>query len=246
MAEERQPGTDAVIALGRAVLTQVDFRRARFGRFDLDGCTFIACDFRGLRLDERFQPLFSTRPRSVFRGCRFDGADLRRIVPQGSRFERCSFDDARLDGWRPFLAEFVDCRFAGTLTRVTFAGSPPAQDRKTLDPPRDRNELRGNDFRDAELVDVVFTYGVDLAAQRLPDDERYVRLDGFARRLSGARREIGRWDDPAERAAARAFCEVLAATWREQDEVIALRVSPGAKASPRTQVHVWEALLRAV
>ena len=30
MAEERRPADEAVIALGRAVLTQVDFRRARF------------------------------------------------------------------------------------------------------------------------------------------------------------------------------------------------------------------------
>jgi len=246
LAEERRPAEDAVISLGRAVLTQVDFRRARFARFDLGGCTFLACDFRGLRLDQRFQPLFATTPRSVFRGCRFDGADLRRMRAEGSRFERCSFDDAQLDGWRPVLAEFVDCRFAGTLTRVTFAGRPPAADRKTLDPPRQRNEFRGNDFRDAELVDTVFVHGIDLAAQRWPASDRYVHLDRFSRRLARARAEIAQWDDAGERAAARAMCDALTQRWREQDEVIALRVSPVATASARVQIRVWEALLRAV
>ena len=246
MAEERRPADEAVIALGRAVLTQVDFRRARFDRFDLAGCTFIACDFRGLALDLRFQPLFSTRPRSVFRACHFDAADLRRIRPEGTRFERCSFDDARLDGQTFAVAEFVDCRFAGTLTRVTFMGRSLATERAPAAAPRPHNEFRGNDFRDAELVDTVFTYGIDLGAQRWPASDRYVRADRFTRRLARARKELGSWDDPAERAAGRAMCEALALRWREQDDVIALRVSPAVKASARVQIRVWEALLRPI
>src|SRR5439155_170739 len=107
-----QPG-DGVISVGRAGLANVDFRKAKFDRFQLAVANFVACDFRGLQLGERFAPLFTTRPRSVFTSCKFDGADLRQTSPEGTRFEKCSFEDARLDGWSPARAEFVECRFAG-------------------------------------------------------------------------------------------------------------------------------------
>ena len=87
--EDPQPG---VVSVGRAGLANVDFRKARFDKFQLDVANFVACDFRGLRLDEKFAPFFVTRPRSTFVSCKFDGADLRLISPEGTRFERCSFE----------------------------------------------------------------------------------------------------------------------------------------------------------
>ena len=113
MGRDPQPAEPlrGVVSVGRAGLANVDFRKARFDEFHLAVANFVACDFRGLRLDERYVPFFTTRPRSTFTSCKFDGADLRQISPEGTRFERCSFDDARLDGWTPARAEFVECRF---------------------------------------------------------------------------------------------------------------------------------------
>jgi len=167
-SERNQPDDERVVALHRVTLTAVDFRRARFDTFSLGGCLFDRCDFRGLKLDRRLAPLFVALPRSVFRNCNFDGADLRRALLGQSRFERCTFDDARIDGGHTETAEFVDCRFAGPLDNVTFYGAPSAPEAKRLDPPRRRNEFRGNDFRDAELLDVAFVAGVDMALQRFP------------------------------------------------------------------------------
>ena len=39
-------------------------------------------------------------PQTTFRDCRFDGADMRRVKPAYARFERCTFDDAAIDGWK--------------------------------------------------------------------------------------------------------------------------------------------------
>src|ERR1700704_874336 len=165
-SELRQPDDERVVALHRATLTAIDFRLA---------------------------PLFHAAPRSVFRDCYFDGADVRRVRLGQTHFERCTFDDARLEGARTEAAEFTDCRFAGRLDAVTFYGTPSGPEAKRLDPRRVRNDFRGNDFRDAELLDVAFVAGVDMDLQRFPDDELHVRIEDFRRRLQKARAEIDKW-----------------------------------------------------
>jgi hypothetical protein len=240
-SEPKQPDDDRVVALRRVTLTAVDFRRARFDTFSLGGCLFDRCDFRGLKLDRRLAPLFVALPRSVFRDCAFDGADLRGAHLGQSRFERCTFDDARIDGSRTETAEFVDCRFAGPLDGVTFYGTPSGTETTHLDPPRRRNEFRGNDFRDAELFDVAFVAGIEMDRQRFPDDELHVRVDAFQRRLAKARTEIKVWYE-REREPALVMLAALAARWRDQDTVVARRWTPRIKASDRVQARVWELL----
>lgn len=240
-SERNQPDDERVVALHRATLTAVDFRRARFDKFSLGGCLFDRCDFRGLKLDHRLAPLFLALPRSVFRDCYFDAADMRRARLAQSRFERCTFDDARLDGVHAEAAEFIDCRFAGPLDDVTFYGKPSGSEAERLDPRRRRNEFRGNDFRDAELLDVAFVAGVDMERQRFPDDELHVRVDDFRRRLAKARSEIKQWYE-RERAPAQVMLAMLAARWRDQDVVVARRWTPRIKASDRVQARVWELL----
>ena len=237
--DDVQPG---VVSVGRAGLANVDFRKARFDKFQLAVGNFVACDFRGLRLDEKFAPFFVTRPRSTFVSCKFDGADLRPISPEGTRFEKCSFDDARLDGWTPARAEFVDCRFAGKVVSVTFSGRPAGPGSTRIDPVRSKNDFRGNDFRDAQLIDTVFVFGIDLGQQRWPEGHDYVRLDKFHRRLEAARADILGWEAGEMRTAGLAMLQSLAQRWQDQREIIGMRVSPAVKAAPRVQIRVWDAL----
>ncbi len=238
--ELRQPDDERVVALHRATLTAVDFRRARFDKFSLGGCFFDRCDFRGLKFDRRLAPLFEALPRSVFHHCKFDGADLRQARLGQSRFERCTFDDARLDKSVTEASEFIGCRFAGPLDGVTFYGELSGAEVKLLDPPRRRNEFHSNDFRDAELLDVAFVAGVDMDRQRFPDDELHVRVEGFQRRLPKARAEITRQWYERERAPALVMLATLAARWRDQDIVVTRRWTPRIKASDRVQARVWE------
>jgi hypothetical protein len=241
-SEPKQPEDERVVALHRATIAAVDFRRARFDRFSLGGCLFDRCDFRGLKLlDPRLAALLVALPRSVFRDSRFDGCDMRRARLGQSRFERCTFDDARIDGCHAEAAEFVGCRFAGPLDAVTFHGAPPAAELKRMDPPRRRNEFHGNDFRDADLIDVSFVAGIEMDRQRFPDDELHVRVERFQRRLARARTEIAQWYE-RERAPAVAMLATLAERWRDQDVVVARRWTPRIKASDRVQARVWELL----
>ena len=246
-AAQSEPAPEAppesIVAINRATLRSVDFRKARFDRFSLAGCLFITCDFRAVRFDKRYQGMFSARPASIFRDCRFDGADLRRVRPGEARFERCTFDDADLEGWRSEAAEFVGCRFAGRLGHVTFSGKPMGNVGRGVE--RKRNEFADNDFREADLDGVVFTHGIDLAAQRLPMDERYVRLDRFPQRIAHARTEVIRWEVQAERIAAVALLQELSARYRDQKEVIASRVSATGP-NARVQTRLWALLERAI
>jgi hypothetical protein len=236
---------DRVVAINRATLRGVDFRKARFDKFALAGCLFVSCDFRMIRFDRRFQQLFATAPQSIFRDCKFDGADLRRARPGQARFERCTFDDAAIDGWRAETAEFVDCRFAGALGDVVFYGKPIGTSAHLVNPPRKRNDFSGNDFRDADLDHVTFTLGIDLRAQRLPHDERYVFLDRFPQRMARARTEIIRWDVQEERVAALDMLRELSLKFRDQPNVFASRVSATGQAA-RVQTRVWTELEHAI
>lgn len=240
-SERNQPDDERVVALHRATIAAVDFRRARFDRFTIGGCLFDRCDFRGLKLDQRLAPLFTALPRSVFRDCYFDGVDMRRGRLGQSRFERCTFDDARLEGARTEAAEFIDCRFAGRLDGVTFYGAPWGAEAKRLDPPRRRNEFRGNDFRDAEMLDVAFVYGIDVDRQRFTLDELHVRVDDFQRRLGRARTEVKEWYE-RDRRPAQVMLAALAHRWRDQDVVVARRWTPRIKVPDRVQARVWDLL----
>ena len=240
-SEPKQPDDERVVALHRATITDVDFRSAQFDRFTLGGCLFDRCDFRGLKVEPRLAPLFAALPRSVFRDCRFDAADLRRAQLGQSRFERCTFDDARLDDSDLTAAEFIGCRFAGPLERVTFYGAPSGAQAKLVDAARQRNEFRGNDFRDADLLDASFVAGIEMDRQRFPDDELHVRVEGFQRRLSKARAEVKGWYE-RERVPAVEMLAALAARWRDQDIVVARRWTPRIKVPDRVQARVWELL----
>ena len=233
-----------VVAVGRATLADVDFRRASFDHFLSEGSTFVRCDFRGLRLGEKFQPLFGARAQSVFRECRFDGADLRAIDPGQSGFERCSFEEARIDGWQCATAEFVDCRFAGPLFEVRFYGRPWGPAAQHLDPVRSVNAFRGNDFSRAELVDTTFVMGIDISSQRWPEGDAYVRLDRIHHRIARAHAQIIGWKDLEERKDALSLLESLSVLYGQQHEIFGRRGYPRIGVSPAVEQRVWEILAR--
>jgi hypothetical protein len=125
---------------------------------------------------------------------------------------------------------------------VTFSGRPAGPGSTRIDPVRSKNEFRGNDFRDAQLIDTVFVFGIDLNQQRWPLGDDYVRLDKFHRRLEAARADILGWETGEMRTAGLAMLQSLAQRWQDQREIIGLRVSPAVKAASRIQVRVWDAL----
>ena len=230
------------IVFDRVTMRDVDFRKAAFGSFATSGCVFDACDFRDTVFDRRLAPLFASRPRSIFRRCRFEGADLRRAAPGQSRFEDCVFDGARLDEWSVTAAELVNCHFAGDVVGVTFHGRPWGRDVELLDAPRTSNEFRGNDFREAELIECAFIGGIALSQQRWPAGEDYVRLDRFQQRLTRGRLEILQWKDLVARGQALDLVQAASFLYREQSEVIARRVEARSGVPAEVQRRVWQVL----
>jgi hypothetical protein len=102
-----------------------------------------------------------------------------------SRFERCVFDGARLRDLRLDNTEFIDCVFRGRIWHTIFFGSPSRWG-GDAEPRRLANEWRGNDFTQADLVDVDFR-DIDLAAQRWPTGvDEYALLDRIDQRAAAA------------------------------------------------------------
>jgi len=231
-----------IVRLERTTIADVDLRQAELSELAPSGCVFEKCDFRGVTFDRRTRPIFRARERNVFHECRFDGVDLRAIDPGASRFERCSFDRADITRWNVTTAEFVDCRFAGTVQDVRFYGRPWGPTAATLEPPRAANEFRGNDFREADLVRVAFLMGIDVRKQRWPESGDYVRLDRIHQRLTRARAGILGWKDLEARNEALAMLRALSFLYVQQEEIVARRVEPGTSTPAEIQSRVWEAL----
>jgi len=183
----------AEVIFKKVQMSGVDFSGVDFkGGFSSWGATFSACDFRRTRLSDQWGSSFGiSRDLSFYRDCRFDGADLRHSDPGRARFERCTFDGARIEEWDAERADFVDCRFSTRLLRCAFYGQSRVH---REDPVRYRmTEFRGNDFRQAELIDTAFRAAVDISAQLWPDDPRYLRLDRLDERIPKVRAEVSGW-----------------------------------------------------
>lgn len=234
-----QPG---LVSWERATVEGVDFRKAAFAELRTTGCVFVRCDFSGLTFDARLQPLFTNPMRSLFRECRFDGADLRRSSPGPSRFEGCTFDGARFEGWTSDTAEFVDCHFAGRVQGAKFYGKPHGVTPTELVPPRSVNEFVRNDLRDAVLVDTLFVHGIQFSKQRWPGEPGHVRFERVHQRLQRARVETMQWPDSPERTAALEMIMRLSTQYQQQTELV--RVRHDERTDPEIQDRVWALVAR--
>lgn len=232
-----------LVSWERATIEDVDFRKAAFAELQTTGCVFVRCDFRGLVFDARLQPLFTSGVRSVFRECRFDGADLSKAAPGPSRFEGCSFDGANLEKWTSNVAEFVDCHFAGRVQGAKFYGKPHGTAPAELVPPRPANEFLRNDFRDAVLVDTLFVHGIQFAKQRWPEGPGHVRFERIHQRLQRARVDAMQWPDTEERAAALEMILRLSTLYQQQTELVRVR-HDGGRTDVEIQDRVWALVAR--
>jgi len=235
-----------VLLLDRVTVRDADFRHAAFDRFSPNGCVFERCDFRNEAFGEQWQALFTSRRQSVFRECRFDGADLTAVRPGQTRFERCSFEGAELDGWLSACAEFVDCRFSGRIRGATFHGRPWGAGAQRLDPARAANAFRGNDFREAELANTVFVNGIDVRAQAWPATDEYVVVDRIHQRFTRARQHVLEWRDHEARNDALLMLQEIAFLYGQQREIVSRRVDERWNARPEVQRLVWESIERAL
>lgn len=236
-------GSAQSVHFDRAALERVDLSGCRFGTFSAAASEFRECDFRRATFAGEGQ--FGNVGRQTrYVACRFDSSDLRAMWNLGNvRFERCSFDNAKIHDWWGDAAEFVDCHFAGRLTMCRFVGriwSPTWLERGRLDPPRERNEFRGNDFREADPIDCRFAYGIEIGANRWPTGPEYVLLDRLPERIARARAIVEQWADEAARKEAMSILKIYSRHgYEEQQELFARRDNVGT--SPTVE-ETWRIL----
>lgn len=181
-----------IIGLQHARLRGEDFSNRKLDWFNAHDCRFEECRFDGLRI-ARSASFGEGREQSLYIDCSFDGARIRYIDGGNSRFVRCSFRNVDLRDWFCFETELVECTFSGRLRNAIFNGAVHEKDRPWVG--RDRNEFRGNDFSNMELMGVSFRTGIDLAQQRLPSGPQYLYLPDAATAVQRAREEVIGWND---------------------------------------------------
>lgn len=237
LQDERFDPPKGMVFFDGVVANRVDFSKRRFFYFAASGSEFVDCDFTGTRFG---QAIMSHSPQTVYRRCVFDRTHFPNTMPGQARFERCRFRDAKLDHWFCFQAEFVECQFAGRIVECKFTGRPTGPGADDLRPKRSINEFRGNDFREATLIDTEFIYGVDIGAQLWPDDPAYIRLDRLPERIEAARREIVTWEDLKARKQALILLDVYSqAGHEEQQELFTRRADLAAVVSASVLERVW-------
>ena len=176
----------------------VDFGGLRFGTKDADGglqahsCLFEDCDFS----DVTFAVAdLGWGGRTVYRRCTFDRADMHQVLATNSprmmafrlgeaRFEDCTFLEANIRGWLAHEADFVGCRFRGTIDRCRFFGTAP--DRRWFR--IKRNEYHRNDFREVEFIWSRFEAGIPIDGQLWPSNPEYIRQPNHRARCLGGTR----------------------------------------------------------
>jgi hypothetical protein len=175
-----------------------DFSDLDLVQFDVEDCEFRACRFERTRITSA--SFASGVAESLYMDCSFDSSRITTGPIGPARFERCSFRNTVLRDWFAMDAEFVDCLFSGEMRRGWFNGAVGDEAmRSALG--RDRNEVRGNDFTDMELIDVSFRTGVDLKLQRIPVGPQYVFLPDAKASLQEATRIASGLPDETRRAA---------------------------------------------
>jgi hypothetical protein len=88
---------------------------------------------------------------------------------------------------------FVDCVFSGRIEHTVFYGSTPERDHSIRQ--RSKHEFHGNDFRNAEFIDVGFRGGIDLSLQALPSAPHYLLVPRAADALARIRASVIEWND---------------------------------------------------
>ena len=141
-------------------------------RFGTTSTRFEHCRFERMRV-KQFTAGGAGRF-AEFVDCSFDQSHLSFSPAGRTRFVRCSFRRARLVDFRVNPVDLIDCDFTGAdVRRSIFWGGLDDYKRRRDPDLRIRNDIRGNDFSGATLVDTSFRRGVDLTLQRLPAGEDY-------------------------------------------------------------------------
>jgi uncharacterized protein YjbI with pentapeptide repeats len=173
MARNTIDSDDKALRLNCVEAKGIDYSGRNLDQLLVTASVFRACDFRNMTITGGS---FGTgKTPTLYLDCRFDSSKLRNINSGEARFERCTFTNCDIRNMINLNGEFVDCVFSGKLRGVTFRANPWTAD-GSKHPQRDRNEVSGNDFREADMHWVEFGDGIDLAQQKFPNEAGYLLI----------------------------------------------------------------------
>lgn len=207
---ERINYRESALVLRRRRVIGEDFSGRRLDHFSAESVYFERCRFDGAVIDD--VGLGAGRRDSRYVDCTFDGARMRWPAPGRARLERCLFRDVRITEFFCLTVEMVDCVFSGTVERGRILGMAAEEERMGLR--RRSNEIRGNDFSGLRMIDIGFSAGVDLTAQKLPAGPGYVYIPDFPAAVQRAREYMLSVPDPEFRRRASIFIQM----WEETVE----------------------------
>jgi len=134
----------------------------------------------------------------------------------------------------------LNATFAGKVVSAKFFGRPEGLTEFPQHLKRQSNEFRGNDFREADLIDTSFIHGINVDEQQWPPGDAYIKLDRVHERIQKARASVSRWQDSKAREEAWAMLEIYDRETEHQDGVFARR--DDVTIAPGTRDQVWSLL----
>lgn len=144
-------------------LRDEDYADRTYVGFGPIGSQFDRCSFRNTRITNA--SLGSGQPQTIYRDCSFDGSRIDFSAAGHARLERCLITNVHWSSLASNRVEFVGCTFSGRFEHGYISARVPDRLRGTIG--RSTNEIRGNDFHDAEFVDFELRGGVDLTTQHI-------------------------------------------------------------------------------
>ncbi len=160
------------------------------------GVRFVDCSFEDCDLQWDFGAHHEHQDRAAHLvGCRVTRCDLRRSTLSYGRIEGCTFEQCQ---WERHLdaLDLVDNVFLGVVEALTLWG----RELPLGTVPRGRpNEIRGNDFRRADLRGLVLRAEVPVRDQRWPQGPSCAVVDRVPERVAAILARTAGSDDPHDR-----------------------------------------------
>ncbi|MDO4258073.1 MAG: pentapeptide repeat-containing protein [Actinomycetaceae bacterium] len=170
-------------SLAHEQLRGEDFSGLKFDNFNIWDSTLEECKFD--RIKTRVFAAAAGGKVTEFIDCTFHRAALNLLIAGGRvRFINCSFTNARLTDWSCESVDFIDCTFEGTSLRsIQIWGSLDEPAFGSIPEKKWTNDIRGNDFSQAKILNVEFRAGVDLTQQQLPAGPDYIYIEDIPKAL---------------------------------------------------------------
>jgi hypothetical protein len=211
---------DEYLTLDHVRAAARDYSSPTVAKFTAIGSRLEQCRFNDARLGNAY--FGSGREMSEYIECTFDGLHFDHGGGH-ARFVRCSFRDVYIREWLAQSTELIDCTFSGRIDWAAFCGRIPIEEtRRYLH--RERNEFRGNDFSQTQLIEPDFRGGIDLTQQRLPSGPEYLYVADAPSAIARLQSGLESWNsNPEVRRAALIIAGTLTRTVKEGQRQLFLR-----------------------